>query len=335
MKRGARRIVLNSYDRNLDRFAGSSDEENEEKPKAIPPPGMTPINSCSNDEEESDADEDIIGSGFRRDEKNLDDEERNRNVGKDENDDLSSVEEESDTATKMANVMNRILGINSKNKNEKDAVSTSVVLAKTVTPLQKLQQKEKERQKAMKEKRQANRERNLTALHLPLSIATTNNIEARGQLSVAKELEQERFHRRVATRGVVALFNAITQHQRNNSTDNEDSNVSSKKTEISKLTKHGFLDKIKAAAKTKGNDEQKETEFSKRGKNITSNEGSNRSSWGALQDDYMLSSKRNWDEESSAEEESVVESNILKSRVQGDTKGSISRKKRRNNQEVE
>ena len=86
-----------------------------------------------------------------------------------------------------------------------------------MTPLQKLQQKEKEQRKAMKEKRQANRERNLTALHLPLSIATTNSIDSGGKLSVAKELEQERFHRRVATRGVVALFNAITQHQKNNS----------------------------------------------------------------------------------------------------------------------
>lgn len=328
MKGGAKRIAINLNDGNLDRFAGSSDEEDEEKPKAIPPPALTVINSRSDNEEESDKDEDIISNGFLRGEKYLDDEQRNRNVGKDEKDDLSSVEEESDTATKMANVMNRILGI----KNKNDALSSSVVLAKTVTPLQKLQQKEKERQKAMKEKRKANRERNLTALHLPLSIATTYNIEAGGQLSVVKELEQERFHRRVATRGVVALFNAITQHQRNNSTDNEDSNVSSKKKEMSKLTKHGFLDKIKAAAKTKGNDEQKETEFSKREKNITSNEGSNRSSWGALQDDYMLSSKRNWDEESSAEEESVVESNISKSRVEGDTKGSKSRKKRRNKQ---
>ena len=81
-----------------------------------------------------------------------------------------------------------------------------------------LQRKEKEQQTAIKEKRQANRERNLTALHLPLSIATTNTIDS-GGLTMSKELEQERIHRRVATRGVVALFNAITQHQRSNNTD--------------------------------------------------------------------------------------------------------------------
>lgn len=318
MKRGEKRLVQSE---NLDRFAGSSDEEDEEKPMAPPAPASAVLNSSSDvdgeyDDDNNNDDDDDNDDEFMNGDKNLDNEKRN--VGNDENDDLSSVEgEELDAASKMANVMSRILGTETKGNNKKDALSSSVVLAKTVTPLQKLQQKEKEQQKAMKEKRQANRERNLTALHLPLSIATTNNIEADGQLSVAKELEQERFHRRVATRGVVALFNAITQHQRNNTTDNDDSNVSSKKKEISKLTKHGFLDKIKAAAKTKGSDEQKETEISKRGNNLTDNEGKNRSSWGALQDDYMLNSKKNWDEESSEEES-----------VEGDTEGSP-RKKRR------
>jgi hypothetical protein len=345
MKRGEKQLVQSE---NLDRFAGSSDEEDEEKPMAPPAPASAVLNSSSDvdgeyDDDNNNDDDDDNDDEFMNGDKNLDNEKRN--VGNDENDDLSSVEgEELDAASKMANVMSRILGTETKGNNKKDALSSSVVLAKTVTPLQKLQQKEKEQQKAMKEKRQANRERNLTALHLPLSIATTNNIEADGQLSVAKELEQERFHRRVATRGVVALFNAITQHQRNNTTDvgnlcimnifvflkdvcsrhcqhkkrcshlinlllllpslifisslsdaslqNDDSNVSSKKKEISKLTKHGFLDKIKAAAKTKGSDEQKETEISKRGNNLTDNEGKNRSSWGALQDDYMLNSKK-------------------------------------------
>jgi hypothetical protein len=53
----------------------------------------------------------------------------------------------------------------------------------------------------------------LKSLHIPLSVATTNTVED-GRLSVTNELEQERFHRRVATRGVVALFNAISQHQK-------------------------------------------------------------------------------------------------------------------------
>ena len=68
--------------------------------------------------------------------------------------------------------------------------------------------------------------------------------------------------------------------------------MSSKKREISKLTKHGFLDKIKAAAKTKGSEGQKKPDVYKCRENITANEETNRSSWGALQDDYMLGSKK-------------------------------------------
>lgn len=108
---------------------------------------------------------------------------------------------------KMAGIMAKILG-----SSMSGADSSSAVLAKTTTPLQRLQQKEKEKIKAMKLNREKKRERNLAALHIPLSVATSNTIND-GHRTIAKELEQERFHRRVATRGVVALFNAISQHQ--------------------------------------------------------------------------------------------------------------------------
>ena len=72
-----------------------------------------------------------------------------------------------------------------------------------------------------------------------------------------------------------------------------DSSVSSKKKETSKLTKHGFLDKIKAAAKTKGSEGQNDSEIVKEDrKGPNENGGTNRSSWGALRDDFMLGSKK-------------------------------------------
>ena len=72
-----------------------------------------------------------------------------------------------------------------------------------------------------------------------------------------------------------------------------DSNVSSKKKETSKLTKHGFLDKIKAAAKTKGSEGQNDSEIVEEDrKGPNENGGTNRSSWGALRDDFMLGSKK-------------------------------------------
>mmetsp|Transcript_31736 Transcript_31736/g.74693 ORF Transcript_31736/g.74693 Transcript_31736/m.74693 type:complete len:339 (-) Transcript_31736:65-1081(-) len=333
MTQSKKRAVPTVKDENLDRFAGSSDEE-EEEPMAPPASAVSTLDDDHDADEENDTDDhDGGGDGdnFLPGDEFLSGRAETKKSGQNKHDDgndsdSSSIEgEEIDAATKMANVMSKILGTKATNLDNKSAHSSSVVLAKTVTPLQKLQQKEKEQQKAIKEKRRSNRERNLTALHLPLSIATTNIIQPGAQLSVAKELEQERFHRRVATRGVVALFNAITQHQKIN-TPGSESNLSLKNKETSKLTKHGFLDKIKAAAKSKGSEEL-DGETRKRGKNVASNEGNNSSSWGALKDDYMLNSKKNWDEESS-DEELFDESGILEEE-NGDVQGSTQRKKRR------
>jgi hypothetical protein len=210
----------------LDRFAGSSDEEDEEVE-------VTKNHQQDNDDDDDshhDADAESYDSEAGNEDDNGvpdNDEYVNAHEGREGNrepvekdDDESSIEGEGvDPAAKMASVMGRILGTTTttttKNKASTKSTGTmSVVLAKTVTPLQKLQQQEKEKQKAMKEKRKAMKERNLSALHYPLSIATTNTVNTEGRNTVAKELEQERFHRRVATRGVVALFNAISQHQR-------------------------------------------------------------------------------------------------------------------------
>lgn len=191
---------------NLNRFAGSSDEEDEDhqpqlrEEKSIKKSEPRVISEHDADGEESDHGEEHESGDESHDGNNIDTEEPFVTNAD------SNVEEETEPGEKMAGVMARILGTTSTKE------TTSVVLAKTTTPLQRLQQKEKEKVKALRQKRKANRERNLAALHIPLSVATTNNI-GEGRVSITKELEQERFHRRVATRGVVALFNAISQHQ--------------------------------------------------------------------------------------------------------------------------
>jgi Rrp15p len=223
---------------NLDRFAGSSDEEendhdeeevgaNDPTTKDIDVVGAT--HDEDDDEQEDENHEEEDDDSFPQDEfseglipTKQKDGAAAAAVDPDDDDDDSSLEggEADDAASKMASAMGRILGtrtITKTSRKKRSATSSepSVVLSKTVTPLQRLQQQEREKEKKLREKRLANRERNLTALHLPLSIATTNALHAGNcQLSVAKELEQERFHRRVATRGVVALFNAISQHQK-------------------------------------------------------------------------------------------------------------------------
>jgi hypothetical protein len=239
MKKGRKqqKATKKVEEENLDRFAGSSDEDEdidvEEVTQNHDEEDDQTDDDAGNDNDlrHHDADADSYGTEDDDDEDQADDVPKSdefvkarrdgdgKQVEHDDDDDESSVEgEEVDPAAKMASAMGRILGTTITSKTTKSSTSSSVVLAKTVTPLQRLQQQEKEKQKATKEKRQAMKERNLTALHYPLSIATTNTVNTDGRTTVAKELEQERFHRRVATRGVVALFNAISQHQRSATT---------------------------------------------------------------------------------------------------------------------
>ncbi|KAG7374458.1 ribosomal RNA processing (Rrp15p) related protein [Nitzschia inconspicua] len=292
-KRKQKKIEDEVAKEGLDRFAGSSDEEGGEV-MAPPAPVEEELHDADVeiDTEDEDEEENVSDSNEDKDPKKYD------TNGDDSS--TSSIEKEADPALKMANVMGRILGGDNK---KKKAPTTSVVLGKTVTPLQKMQQEEKDRLKALKKKRQSNRERNLSAMHYPLSIATSSNVQTDGRLSVARELEQERFHRRVATRGVVALFNAISQHQRSNTQKNVTPS-SSKTIESSKMTKHSFLDKIKSAAKsqTADNFDSKKRSVENEGRESNKETKSNTPSWGALKDDYMLNPKKNWDEESSEEE---------------------------------
>ena len=64
----------------------------------------------------------------------------------------------------------------------------------------------------------------------------------------------------------------------------------SKKADVKKMTKHGFLDMIKQKAV--------EEKTSNRG-----NGDCDEPQWKALQDDYMLNPKKNWDQESSDDED--------------------------------
>jgi hypothetical protein len=193
----------------LDRFAGSSEEEHDE--------------SSSESEGENDQEEQQVkevarprkrskeqeASRQEEEEDDDDDQQRQQEDNEDDSDDVPVDDDDDDmvVASGMAAAMSKILGTSSTKK------SPTVVLSKTTTPLQRMALKEKQQEKEQREKRRANRERNLTALHIPLSVATSNSVGGAGQ-AVAAELEQERTHRRVATRGVVALFNAIAQHQK-------------------------------------------------------------------------------------------------------------------------
>lgn len=359
---------------NLDRFAGSSDEEDrdddidhdEEVHQQQKRPQKQGRDDASSDGDDGDSDEEdegtkqvTSGKGGRSnkeaadsdsdDDNSSDVEKRNRSqyktrvVGDGHEGDLeesedsesesdSESEEEGDDdkdngpAAKMADAMARILGtgIQTKQPVGKKTSTVPVILSKTTTPLQRQALEEKKQLKELKEKRQANRERNLSALHIPLSVATTVNIvdndksnqnkDSSKLSSITEELEQERLHRRVATRGVVALFNAISQHQKghhgNNDSDDDDAEKSSslkrKKDSTTKLTKHGFLEKLKttAAAAAASKDKMISGTSAVEGSAKSIDTHDNRKSteakketrakpqWNALKDDFMLNPKK-------------------------------------------
>jgi hypothetical protein len=191
-KKSRNQVEIDPKEVDLDRFAGSSDEEDEVD--QVDPSGHGADNEDNEEDEHS-----LSKRPDVKEKDSSDDEDSEPEMGK-----ILRTEEIIDPSAKMANAMARILGT---------ATKSSVVLSKTTTPLQRMQKEEKESRIALKAKRHMKKERNLDSLHIPLSVATTFSVEGGGR-SVAKELEKERFHRRVATRGVVALFNAISSHQK-------------------------------------------------------------------------------------------------------------------------
>lgn len=283
-------------DQNLERFAGSSDEEHENGEEA------SDVDSSKSEEFDSNSDSDLhenkspvsLSPGKKPQElEDLEDREE-------EEEEEVDPDVENAPSSGMANAMARILGTQVKTS------SASAVLAKTVTPLQRMAKKEKERMDEAREKRQANRERKLTALHIPLSVATTRATKSDESRSIVNELELERTHRRVATRGVVALFNAITQHQKGTADNSKPSanTKSTQKQDVANMTKHGFLDMIKKSAsenKVEPSSSQKDVESRNKTK----------PQWNALKDDYMLNSSKmkDWDKESSDDEEGSQEVN--------------------------
>lgn len=266
----------------LGRFAGSSGEEDNDEDEVE----EEEVAMKEADLEMEEDEHDVV-------EKDEEAEEPDEEEAEEEEDD----DEVREAASGMANAMARILGTTtSRNK----STPSSVVLSKTTTPLQRQAAQEKVRMKQMREKRRANRERNLTALHMPLSVATSRTTDG-GTSGLVQELEMERTHRRVATRGVVALFNAISQHQQQAKEDAMPASKSDANTDTKHMTKHGFLDMIKSAASKDGSSKKKQ------GKEKTAEDSApagSKPQWNALKDDYMMGSKlKDWDKASSEEDD--------------------------------
>jgi len=226
--------------KDLDRFAGSSEEEGDgEGPNDVDTDDESldsnkDAREMQIDEEPSNDRDDNDDNGSSSDEdeygvpavnkKTATRVRANRKKGGHDSDDDDGDDDESEddfdlpvaSETGMAGAMARILGLAAPSKAKQQK---AVVLSKTITPLQKLQKKEKEEHDAFRSKRKQRRDVNLTAMHIPLSAATSRPVLGKDDgtdmvaNAMANEIEQESKHRRVATRGVVALFNTIAKHQ--------------------------------------------------------------------------------------------------------------------------
>ncbi|GMI44171.1 hypothetical protein TrCOL_g5496 [Triparma columacea] len=226
--------------------------------------------------------------------------------GDDEGDEGDSDGDGGDEATPkggmgMAGAMSKILAsAGALSESARIKGKDSLVLTKTVTKHMKVITKEERDERAMKKKRAERRKKNLKVMYVPTKTGDP------------KVIESERTLRRIATRGVVALFNAISTHQHEAKLETEPEDRKSRKERDAKFeTKQGFIDKLKTAAgaeeKEEGEKEKgdkKEKKDDKKGKKVqeTKTEGSK---W--LQDDFLMKSKlKDWDkddEDSSDDEE--------------------------------
>lgn len=119
----------------------------------------------------------------------------------------------------------------------------------------------------------------------------SNNLSVMEDLNTGSSsltIERERTLKRIATRGVVALFNAIATHQYESKKEDSDSEEEDIK------TKKGFIDKLKNKAVSKVSKKEEKEEK-------TVGEGSE---W--MKDDYMQKSKlKDWDKDDSSDEDEV------------------------------
>ncbi|NXL13781.1 RRP15 protein, partial [Setophaga kirtlandii] len=118
---------------------------------------------------------------------------------------------------------------------------------------------------------------------------------------VVKDREKERNLQRIATRGVVQLFNAVRTHQKKMEEEVKKAGGSERKRAklMSSVSKRDFIDVLRNMEGTKGakNPAGKAT-ISKEGE-VKSEEGPE---WNILRDDFMMgASMKDWDKESDGE----------------------------------
>ncbi|KGL78555.1 RRP15-like, partial [Tinamus guttatus] len=134
---------------------------------------------------------------------------------------------------------------------------------------------------------------------------------------VVKDRDRERNLQRIATRGVVQLFNAVRAHQKNVDEKVKKAGKSERQRAklMSSVSKKDFIDVLRSMEGAKGNQNPS-------GKAAKSKEGEKKSEegpeWNILRDDFMMgASMKDWDKESDGES-SVEQGGGLKQESESD-----------------
>lgn len=122
------------------------------------------------------------------------------------------------------------------------------------------------------------------------------------------DLDRERGFRKIATRGVVQLFNAVKSQQSEIGEKIKNTKLESKREEIirSSENKNKFLDKLMSGPRAKSS--TVDYKVKKEESESSDEEEVPKSTWSALRDDFMTGKKIGWDKDDSEEEMEAEES---------------------------
>ncbi|KAB5586366.1 hypothetical protein PHYPO_G00000760 [Pangasianodon hypophthalmus] len=208
-----------------------------------------------------------------------DEEERSAEGGsegeQEENEKEQNGEDETNPNAGWAEVMAKILG-------KKTPEDKPCILLKNK---QRDKLNAKERKEKLEKKKQADKKRAWEMM-------------CRVKPDVVRDKEKERNLQRIATRGVVQLFNAVRQHQKNVDEKVKEVGGSERKKAkvLSSISKKDFIDVLRRSAGCN-------TEAIKTEKSVSEEQKEEKPAWSVLRDDFMMgSSMKDWDKESDPEE---------------------------------
>lgn len=221
-------------------------------------------------------------------------------------DEIDEPEEDPSKRKGWANSMAKILN------SEKSEVLSK---AKKVEDLEKKKTKKSYTFEIEGEQKKDNDEQKPSEDALQIALARRKRREKReGKIKVLSlrlkpsvaDLDRERTLRKIATKGVVQLFNAVKSQHSDLEQKLQSTKLESKRDEIirSADNKKHFLDTLMSGPRAKSELVDKRVKKEKKYESSSDEESNKKSTWSALRDDFMTGKKVGWDKDDDDEDES-------------------------------